>query len=53
MRRTDPQMNGDMFHNLLCLARLVTLSRGENTLSLEHWEYTKRLHINRTARLNN
>lgn len=51
MRRSDPQMNGDTFHHLLSLSRLLTLSHGEQKLSLEYWNRAKKLHYLRITRL--
>jgi hypothetical protein len=50
MRRQDSKMNAEVFHHLLCLARLITISNGETTLSLNHWEHAKHMHVTCIAR---
>lgn len=51
MRRADPEMNAELFHHLLSLARLVSLSHGSSQLSLEHWQRAKALEHQRRVRL--
>ncbi|XP_059050681.1 mini-chromosome maintenance complex-binding protein isoform X2 [Achroia grisella] len=56
MRSTSDSQNSvtaDDLHRLLVLARLVSLSRGQNTLNKECWDITKSMESQRLQRLKN
>ncbi|KAM3960708.1 mini-chromosome maintenance complex-binding protein [Aphomia sociella] len=56
MRRksdSEDSVSADDLHRLLVLARLVSLSRGHDTLSKECWDITKRMEAERLQRLKN
>jgi hypothetical protein len=50
-KESADKMNADVFHQMLCMARLMTISHGQSELSLETWNYVKKLEKERTARL--
>jgi len=52
MRKQKLLTNLDDFHLLLVLARLQTLSYGENTLTQSHWNQAKNFEFTRRQRLN-
>jgi len=52
MRKQKLLTNLDDFHLLLVLARLETLSYGENTLTESHWNRAKNLEFTRRQRMN-
>uniref|UniRef100_A0A8C5WMB4 Mini-chromosome maintenance complex-binding protein n=1 Tax=Leptobrachium leishanense TaxID=445787 RepID=A0A8C5WMB4_9ANUR len=52
IRRMDPHsMSADDLHRLLVVARLVSLSAGQTTLSQERWLHAKQLEEQRKGRL--
>ncbi|KAM4635894.1 mini-chromosome maintenance complex-binding protein [Discoglossus pictus] len=52
MRKSDPQsISADDLHRLLIVARLLSLSAGQTTLSRERWLRAKQLEIQRKNRL--
>ncbi|KAM4032024.1 mini-chromosome maintenance complex-binding protein isoform 2-T2 [Anomaloglossus baeobatrachus] len=52
MRKSDPQsICADDLHRLLVVARLLSLSTGQTSLSLETWLQAKELEIQRKVRL--
>ncbi|KAM3913776.1 mini-chromosome maintenance complex-binding protein [Leptodactylus fuscus] len=52
MRRGDPQsISADDLHSLLVVARLLSLSAGQTTLSRERWLRAKDMEIQRKSRL--
>lgn len=56
MRNNSDEENpvtADDLHRLLVLARLVSLSRGNDTLNKECWEITKAMEKERLQRLKN
>ncbi|XP_023938645.1 mini-chromosome maintenance complex-binding protein [Bicyclus anynana] len=50
---SDSPVTADDLHRLLVLARLVSLSRGHDTLSRECWDLTKKMEEERLQRLKN
>ena len=51
MRQMDSQnVTADSLHSLLTLSRLVAISKGDRSLSLETWDHVVRLEAARTAR---
>lgn len=44
-------MTAEDFHLLLLLSRLMSLSHGQNTLTLEMWTHVKQMELERRARL--
>ncbi|CAH9059927.1 unnamed protein product [Cuscuta epithymum] len=51
-RQADRSMGSQEFSRLLTLARLVSLSFGESSLSIEHWQMVNELETLRKERLN-
>ncbi|KAG8435804.1 hypothetical protein GDO86_013663 [Hymenochirus boettgeri] len=52
MRKNDPQsITADDLHRLLVVARLLSLSAGQKTLSRERWQRAKELELQRNNRL--
>ncbi|KAM4703692.1 mini-chromosome maintenance complex-binding protein isoform 2-T2 [Rhinophrynus dorsalis] len=52
MRKSDPQsISADDLHRLLVVARLLSLSAGQTTLSRERWQRAKQLELQRKNRL--
>lgn len=49
----DNPVTADDLHRLLVLARLVSLSRGLDTLNKECWDITKRMEAERLRRVKN
>lgn len=50
---SDNPVTADDLHRLLVLARLVSLSRGHDTLSKECWDITKAMETERLHRVKN
>ncbi|XP_045767047.1 mini-chromosome maintenance complex-binding protein [Maniola jurtina] len=50
---SDNPVTADDLHRLLVLARLVSLSRGHDTLTRDCWEHTKKMEEERLHRLKN
>ncbi|KAF7710371.1 hypothetical protein HF521_009243 [Silurus meridionalis] len=51
MRKDDPQsISAEDLHRMLVVARLLSLSYGQSTLSRENWMKAKQLEILRTSR---
>ncbi|CAH2265705.1 mini-chromosome maintenance complex-binding protein [Pararge aegeria] len=50
---SDSPVTADDLHRLLVLARLVSLSRGYDTLTRECWDHTKKMEEERLQRLKN
>ncbi|XP_062927995.1 mini-chromosome maintenance complex-binding protein [Mobula hypostoma] len=52
MRKSDPQsITAEDLHQLLVVARLVSLSAGQTTLSRERWQRAKQLEVLRKSRI--
>lgn len=53
MRGNNPQVTGDEFHQLLCTARLLSLSHGSCSLNPQLWEHACQLEQERLERIRN
>lgn len=52
MRKSDPQsITAEDLHQLLVVARLISLSAGHRTLSRERWQQAKQLEVLRRSRI--
>ncbi|KAK2579582.1 hypothetical protein KPH14_010877 [Odynerus spinipes] len=51
MRQSNKNITGDNLHSLIVLARLMSLSYGQNTLTTECWKKTVAMEIERINRL--
>ncbi|XP_015110478.1 mini-chromosome maintenance complex-binding protein [Diachasma alloeum] len=51
LRQLDDKINADNLHSLMVLARLMALSHGESSLTLERWRDTFKKELERLARL--
>lgn len=51
MRQTNKSITGDNLHSLIVLARLMSLSYGQNTLTVECWKRTVAMEMERINRL--
>lgn len=50
---TENPVTADDLHRLLVLARLVSLSRGHDTLNKECWDITRKMEEDRLYRIKN
>lgn len=50
---TDNPVTADDLHRMLVLARLISLSRGFDTLNKECWDITKKMETERLHRIKN
>ena len=51
MRQTNKDYTGDNLHTLMVFARLMTLSYGKETLTLDAWKKAFKLEAERIGRL--